>query len=62
MEFEAFINQLENLTDQIKTLVDSEMERKGDTDEECQFVCVFNKVSDLEYAIAGITLKDIKIA
>ena len=60
MEFSEFVNKLEGLTDQIKTLIDAEMIRKGDTPDECQFICVFDKVSELEYAISGIEAKDMR--
>ena len=60
MEFTEFINELEGLADQIKTLIDAEMIRKGNTPDECQFECVFNKVSELEYAISGIKAEDMR--
>lgn len=60
MEFTEFVNELEVLANQIKTLVDAEMIRKGDTPDECQLICVFDKVSELEHAISGIEADDMQ--
>lgn len=52
-----FVEQAESLTDQLRVLIE-QMPSKGLVEEDCQKLCLINRLNDLEYTINGTTDED----
>jgi hypothetical protein len=59
MELPDLIHSLENRIEEIQTLITENMPSKGDKEEDCQRLCLLNRLSDFEHTVNGTTMKDL---
>jgi hypothetical protein len=53
-----FVEKAESLTDHLRLLFE-QMPSKGDVEEDCQRLCLINRLSDLEHYITGTEPEDL---
>jgi hypothetical protein len=59
MKLKTLQAKIEKHLEAIRTLVQDNMQSKGDKETECQRLCVLNRVSDVEHASNGIVESDL---
>lgn len=52
-----FVEQAEALTDQLRVLIE-QMPSKGLKEEDCQRLCLLNRLNDFEYTVNGTEPED----
>lgn len=59
METEELMQILDDKTEEIRDIIEANMPSNGDIEEDCQRLCLLNRLSDFEQYVSGIVDDDL---